>query len=161
MIRALHFKDLSAFGVLLFAMHSPAAWAQDGGAPVSQNQKQREGDAGRADGSKPAIIVTASRVNKPISAIPNSVRVIDRETIDEQLSVSTSLLDSLSFSIPSLTPGRQKMTSSSVTLRGRTPLYLLDNIPQSTPLRNGERSGFTIDPAFVDRVEVIYGANAI
>jgi iron complex outermembrane receptor protein len=81
--------------------------------------------------------------------------------LDTQLAVSTSLLDSLSFSIPSLTPGRQKMTSSGVTLRGRTPLYMVDGIPQSTPLRNGERSGFTIDPAFVERVEVIYGANAI
>tara|TARA_R110001606_G_scaffold50742_4_gene126928 strand:- start:13579 stop:15678 length:2100 start_codon:yes stop_codon:yes gene_type:complete len=107
------------------------------------------------------IVVTAARVEKPISAIPNTVKVLDKDTIDQQLSVSTSLLDSLSFSIPSLTPARQKLTSSGVTLRGRTPLYLVDGIPQSTPLRNGERSGFTIDPAFVDRVEVIYGANAI
>ncbi len=149
------------FGALLFAMHSQVAWAQGDGAPGSQNQKQPDDNPDGEDKSDAVIIVTASRVNKPITAIPNSVRVIGRDTIDQQLSVSTSLLDSLSFSIPSLTPGRQKMTSSSVTLRGRTPLYLLDNIPQSTPLRNGERSGFTIDPAFVDRVEVIYGANAI
>lgn len=107
------------------------------------------------------IIVTAARVEKPITAIPNTVKVLDRETIEEQRALSTSLLDSLSFSIPSLTPGRQKLTSSGVTLRGRTPLYLVDGIPQSTPLRNGERSGFTIDDDFVDRVEVIYGANAI
>lgn len=46
-------------------------------------------------------------------------------------------------------------------LCGRTPLYLVDSIPQSTPLRDGKRSGFTIDPAFVERVEAIYGANAI
>lgn len=111
------------------------------------------------DGDK--IIVTASRVNKPITAIPNTVKVLDRETIEQQLSVSTSLLDSLSFTVPSLSPGRQKLTSSGVTLRGRTPLYLVDGIPQSTPLRNGERSAFTVDDDFVDRVEVIYGANAI
>ena len=107
------------------------------------------------------IVVTASRTNKPITAIPNTVKVIDRNTLDNQLAVSTSLLDSLSFSVPSLTPAHQKMTSNGVTLRGRTPLYMADGIPQSTPLRNGERSGFTIDPAFIDRVEVIYGANAI
>lgn len=107
------------------------------------------------------IVVTAARTEKPINAIPSTVRIVGRDTIEEQLSVSTSLLDSLSFSIPSLTPARQKLTSSGVTLRGRTPLYLVDGIPQSTPLRNGERSGFTIDPAFVERVEVIYGANAI
>lgn len=107
------------------------------------------------------IIVTASRVNKPITAIPNTVKVIDRDALNTQLAVNTSLLDSLSFTVPSLTPARQKLTSSGVTLRGRTPLYLVDSIPQSTPLRNGERSGFTIDPDFIERVEVIYGANAI
>lgn len=126
---------------------SPAAAAAEAGA--TQGRKADE------------IVVTAARVEKPITAIPNTVKVLDRETLEQQLSVSASLLDSLSFSIPSLAPARQKMTSSGVTLRGRTPLYLVDGIPQSTPLRNGERSGFTIDPAFVDRVEVIYGANAI
>ena len=107
------------------------------------------------------IIVTATRTPTPITAIPTTVRVIDRKALDTQLAVSASLLDSLSFSIPSLAPGRQKLTSTGESLRGRTPLYLVDGIPQSTPLRDGKRSGFTVDPAFVDRVEVIYGANAI
>lgn len=107
------------------------------------------------------LVVTATRVPTPITAIPNTVRVLDRETVETQLAVSPSLLDSLSFSIPSLAPGRQRMTSTGESLRGRTPLYMVDGIPQTTPLRDGKRSGFTIDPAFVDRVEVIYGANAI
>lgn len=107
------------------------------------------------------VIVTATRTPTPITAIPSTVRVLDRQTLDNQLAVSASLLDSLSFSIPSLAPGRQKLTSTGESLRGRTPLYLVDGIPQSTPLRDGKRSGFTIDPAFIERVEVIYGANAI
>lgn len=107
------------------------------------------------------VVVTATRAPKPITAIPNTVRVLDRETLDAQLAVSTSLLDSLSFSLPSFSPGRQKMTSTGESLRGRTPLYLVDGVPQSTPLRDGKRSGFTIDPAFLDRVEVVYGANAV
>jgi iron complex outermembrane receptor protein len=107
------------------------------------------------------IIVSATRVPTPITAIPSTVRVLDRNTLDTQLAVSPSLVDSLSFSIPSFAPGRQKMTSTGESLRGRTPLYMVDGIPQSTPLRDGKRSGFTVDPAFVDRVEVIYGANAI
>lgn len=107
------------------------------------------------------IIVNAVRTPTPINAIPSTVRIIDRESLDTQLAVSPSLLDSLAFSIPSLAPARQKLTSTGESLRGRTPLYLVDGIPQSTPLRDGKRSGFTIDPAFVDRVEVIYGANAI
>lgn len=107
------------------------------------------------------LVVTATRTNRTISAIPNTVKVVNRAAIDQQLAVSSSLLDSLSFSVPSLTPSRQKMTSTGVTLRGRTPLYMVDSIPQSTPLRNGERSGFTIDSEFIERVEIIYGANAI
>lgn len=119
-------------------------------------------DGGPAeDAAVEEVIVTAARVPTPITALPNTVRVLDRETLDTQLAVSSSLLDSLSFSIPSFAPGRQKMTSTGESLRGRTPLYLVDGVPQSTPLRDGKRSGYTIDPAFLDRVEVIYGANAI
>lgn len=107
------------------------------------------------------LTVTASRVNKSIKAMPNTVKIIDREALENQLAVSSSLLDGLSFAVPALTPAHQKMSSNGVTLRGRNPLYMTDGIPQSTPLRNGQRSAFTIDPAFIDRVEVIYGANAI
>lgn len=124
-------------------------------APAWSSQAEPETVAGDE------IIITATRVPTPITAIPNTVRLLDRRAVETQLAVSSSLLDSLSFSIPSLAPGRQKMTSFGESLRGRTPLYLVDGIPQSTPLRDGKRSGFTIDPAFVDRVEVIFGANAI
>lgn len=34
-------------------------------------------------------------------------------------------------------------------------------MPQSTPLRDDARDGFTIDPFFINRVEVIFGSNAI
>ena len=113
------------------------------------------------DSNLQTITITADRTEKPITAIPNTVKMLDREQLNQQLAVSSSLLDSLSFLVPSLTPAHQKMSSNGVTLRGRTPLYMLDGVSQSTPLRNGQRSAFTIDPAFIDRVEVIYGANAI
>lgn len=120
-----------------------------------------EASGGSTGSPAEEIIVSATRTPTPITAIPNTVRVFDREAVETQLAVSTSLLDSLSFSVPSFAPGRQKMTSTGESLRGRTPLYMVDGVPQSTPLRDGKRSGFTIDPAFVERVEVIYGANAI
>ena len=34
-------------------------------------------------------------------------------------------------------------------------------MPQSNPLRDGRRDGFTIDPEVIKRVEVVFGANAI
>jgi iron complex outermembrane receptor protein len=129
--------------------------------PVFGQQAIEEEVASASDEEKPEILVSAARTPTPITAIPSTVRVIEREEMETQLAVSASLLDSLAFSVPSLAPARQKLTSTGESLRGRTPLYMVDSIPQSTPLRDGKRSGFTIDPAFVERVEVIYGANAI
>src|SRR3546814_9528777 len=56
------------------------------------------------------IIVSATRVPTPITAIPNTVKVLDRATLDAQLAVSPSLIDSLSFSIPRFAPGARKRT---------------------------------------------------
>ena len=63
--------------------------------------------------------------------------------------------------IPSFSPSRQKLTNAGESLRGRKPLYMIDGVPQSNPLRNGGRDGHTIDPLMLERVEVIHGANAI
>ena len=153
-----------AGAAVLSLAHGPAvaanAAAEASAAGVTEVEAAEAPEERKATSSE-TIVVTATRVPTPITAIPNTVRVLDRETVETQLAVSPSLLDSLSFSVPSLAPGRQRMTSTGESLRGRTPLYMVDGIPQTTPLRDGKRSGFTIDPAFVDRVEVIYGANAI
>ena len=152
-------------GVTILAIFPGVALGADASGQSSDEMSAAEPRAVVADKpiTPPAetIVVTATRVPTPITAIPNTVRVLDREAVETQLAVSPSLIDSLSFSIPSLAPGRQRMTSTGESLRGRTPLYLVDGIPQTTPWRDGKRSGFTIDPAFVDRVEVIFGANAI
>ena len=152
-------------GAAILGLSHGGAVAADVSAPRAVDAPEAgaagdEPEERKASSSEP-IVVTATRIPTPITAIPSTVRVLDREAVETQLAVSPSLLDSLSFSIPSLAPGRQRMTSAGESLRGRTPLYLVDGIPQTTPLRDGKRSGFTIDPAFVDRVEVIYGANAI
>ena len=134
--------------------------------PACAQHAQRAGDEGpednqSADRDEQTVVVTATRTPTPITAIPNTVRIVGRDELDTQMAVAPSLIDSLSFSIPSLAPGRQKLTNTGESLRGRTPLYLVDGIPQATPLRDGKRSGFTVDEAFVDRVEVVFGANAI
>lgn len=107
------------------------------------------------------VVVTASRTEKSLNAIPNTVTLIDQRELAEQLSATSDLSAVLGNLIPSFSPSRQKLTNSGESLRGRKPLYMIDGVPQSNPLRNGGRDGHTIDPLMLERVEVIHGTNAI
>jgi iron complex outermembrane receptor protein len=107
------------------------------------------------------VVVTAARTKLPASALPMTVDVIDRRTLAEQVAISGSVIDAVSTLSPSFSPTRQKLTGAGESLRGRAPLYAINGIPQSTPIRDGSRDGYTIDPFFVDRVELIYGSNAL
>ncbi|MBB3059621.1 TonB-dependent receptor [Microbulbifer rhizosphaerae] len=107
------------------------------------------------------VVVTAGRTERPLSSVPNTVTLIDREALAEQIGVSSDLSTILGNLVPSFSPSRQKLTNSGESLRGRKPLYMIDGVPQSNPLRDGGRDGHTIDPLMLERVEVIHGANAI
>lgn len=107
------------------------------------------------------VSASTSRVPDSEAALPNTITVIDREQLDQQLSITQDLSQILANLIPSFTPSRQKLTNAGETLRGRKPLYLVDGVPQSTPLREGGRDGHTLDPAMIERIEVIHGANAL
>jgi iron complex outermembrane receptor protein len=107
------------------------------------------------------VMVTANRIEKPLSTIPNTVTVINAAELDQQLAIHNDISTVLGNLIPSFAPSRQKMTNAGESLRGRKPLYMIDGVPQSSPLREGGRDGHLIDPAVVARVEVLHGANAI
>ncbi|MBC9032962.1 TonB-dependent receptor [Sphingomonas sp. JC676] len=129
------------------------AFAQDSGVtPV--------GEETTADSSD-EIVVTAARTILPPNALPLTIDVIDKKTLDQQIAISGSVTDAVATLTPSFSPTRQKLSGAGETLRGRSPLYAINGIPQSTPLRDGARDGFTIDGFFVDRVELIYGSNAL
>ena len=118
-------------------------------------------EANEAGAAAPEIIVSAARTNLPLTALPLTADVIDRETLQRQLQISGSVVDAISALTPSFSPSRQKLTGQGETLRGRSPLFAIDGIPQTAPLRDGSRDGFTIDPFFIDRVELILGSNAL
>ena len=117
-------------------------------------------DPGTGDGAD-EIVVTAARTTLPPNALPLTIDVIDKTALDQQIAISGSVTDAVSNLTPSFSPTRQKLSGAGETLRGRSPLYAINGIPQSTPLRDGSRDGFTIDGFFVDRVELIYGSNAL
>lgn len=107
------------------------------------------------------ITVTASRTQKSAKAIPSTITLIGEEALENQLLISSDLFSALGNLVPSLSPSRQKLSSTGESFRGRKPLYLIDGVPQSNPLRDGSRSSHTIDPFMIKRVEVIHGSNAI
>lgn len=107
------------------------------------------------------VVVAASRSNMTVAESPQTVLIIDKAQIQQQLTISSNSSDVLANLIPSYTPSRGKMNGSGETLRGRTPLILIDGVPQSNPIRPTGREAHTIDYAMVERIEVIQGANAI
>lgn len=107
------------------------------------------------------VSASTSRMPNSEAALANTITVIDAERLKQQLAVTQDVSQILANLIPSFSPSRQKLTNAGETLRGRKPLYLVDGVPQSTPLREGGRDGHTIDPAMIERIEVIHGANAL
>ncbi|MEM9988115.1 MAG: TonB-dependent receptor [Pseudomonadota bacterium] len=140
-------KSLFLTSAAAFTLLPMTSFAQE-----SVNDAQAENDI---------ITVQASRRDTPVEALPTTVRLISAEEVSSQLLVSNSLLDVIGTKVPSTAPSRQKLSGLGESFRGREPLYLIDGVPQSNPLRNGSRDGFTIDPAVIERIEILYGANAI
>ena len=106
------------------------------------------------------VTVTTTRGNSEAGETPQKITVINRDEIEQQMAITNDQAQVLSNLIPSYSPSRQKLTNSGETFRGRDPLFLIDGIPQSNPLRDGSRDGYTIDLAMVERIEVIHGASA-
>ncbi len=138
--------DLSTIGLVLAGAPLTCAWAQEAKTPETKSED---------------IIVTATRSSLPINALPLTVDVIDAETLSQQAQIGGSVVDAVASLTPSFSPTRQKLSGAGETIRGRSPLFAINGIPQTTPLRDGSRDGFTIDPFFVDRVELIFGSNAL
>lgn len=142
--------------VLLAALPTSALAQAQGDTAASDAQAELSDDTVPHD-----IVVTAARTILPPNALPLTIDVIDKDMLDQQVAISGSVTDAVSSLTPSFSPTRQKLSGAGESLRGRSPLYAINGIPQSTPLRDGSRDGFTIDGFFVDRVELIYGSNAL
>lgn len=107
------------------------------------------------------VVVTAGRKAESIKEVPSSVSILNERQVKEQLNINPSVASILGNTIPGLGTATNKATNSGQTLRGRQVLVLVDGIPQSTPLMNGSRDIRTLDPAVIERIEVIKGATSI
>lgn len=141
--------------IFLASSVSQPVLAQTGGERNDTDSVEASG----ADGAQ--IVVTAARTVLPPSALPLTIDIIDKQALDQQIILSGSVTDAVATLTPSFSPTRGKLSGAGETLRGRSPLYAINGIPQSTPLRDGSRDGFTIDGFFIEQVELIYGSNAL
>ncbi|PKM32816.1 MAG: TonB-dependent receptor [Gammaproteobacteria bacterium HGW-Gammaproteobacteria-12] len=107
-----------------------------------------------------SVTVSTLRSDTAVGQTSQRVTVIDRQQIEQQLALSSDPGQVLSNLIPSYSPSRQKMSNAGETLRGRTPQFLVDGVPQASSIRNDGRSSYTIDLAQIERIEVIHGASA-
>jgi iron complex outermembrane receptor protein len=105
-------------------------------------------------------VTAATRTERLASALPVSTTVVAAESLDRQFSISSDMGTALAQFIPGYAPSRQKLSSSGESFRGRDPLYLIDGIPQSNPLRAGKRESVTVDPFFIERFEAVHGSSA-
>ncbi|WP_224997772.1 TonB-dependent receptor [Cesiribacter sp. SM1] len=108
-----------------------------------------------------ALVVSASRTPETLDETPSSVTILPQKALQESMIVTTNLIDILSNQVPGLAPSTSTSSNWGQTLRGRPMLIMIDGVPQSTPLRNGSMDMRALDPAVIERVEVLKGATAV
>ncbi len=107
------------------------------------------------------VIVSAGRNRETIDEVPSSVSIISLKKLEQNLQITSNLSDILDNKVPGLAPSTGLSSNFGQTLRGRSLLVMVDGVPQSTPLRNGALDIRALDPAVIERVEVVKGATAI
>ena len=105
-------------------------------------------------------VVTATRTATSIAAIPGAVTVVTRDEIEAQTKAVPRLGPMLAQTVPGLGAATENLSNFGQNIRGRAILVLIDGVPQSTS-RNVSRDFINIDPAMVERIEVVRGATSI
>lgn len=106
------------------------------------------------------VVVTATRSAKSIAEIAGTVYSIEREQVAEQATAGRSTADILGQLVPSLAPSSGTTSNYGMTMRGRTVQVMIDGVPL-TGSRDGARQLNSINPAMIERIEVISGATSI
>jgi iron complex outermembrane receptor protein len=107
------------------------------------------------------VIVSAGRNKETIDEVPSSVSIIGLKTLQQNINITPNLGDILENRVSGLAPSTGLSSNFGQTLRGRSLLIMIDGVPQSTPLRNGSMDLRALDPAVIERIEVVKGATAI
>lgn len=105
-------------------------------------------------------VVTATRSPVSIAAVPGAVTVVTRDQLEAQSRTTPRLGPVLAQAVPGLGVATENLSNFGQNIRGRAILVLIDGVPQSTS-RNVSRDFVNLDPAMIDRVEVVRGATSV
>lgn len=106
-------------------------------------------------------VTTATRADRELADVPQSVQVIDRAEIEEQLEMTSSASEVLSKLIPGFSVANETISGASESFRGRGLLVMIDGVPLNTPLRDVSRLLSLVDLHTVERIEVVAGASSL
>ncbi|MDD2137677.1 TonB-dependent siderophore receptor [Pseudomonas kurunegalensis] len=104
--------------------------------------------------------ITASRTSSSLVSATRQSTVLEHEQLQELRQGSDSLATVLAKAIPGMSDSSRTITEYGQTLRGRSMLVMVDGVPLNTN-RDSSRNLANIDPALIERVEVIRGSSAI
>lgn len=107
------------------------------------------------------ITVTAARAERAISDIPQTVQVVQRQEIEEQLKQTGSASAVLAKLLPGFSVSNQTISGASESYRGRDLLVLMDGVPLTTPLRDVSRILSLVDLNSIERIELVAGASSL
>lgn len=127
---------------------------QDGAATIIEPES-----AGQPQVMAP-IEVSASRTSSNLVSPVQQTIVLERDALQELRTGSDSLATVLSKTVPGMADSSRTMTDYGQTLRGRGVLVLVDGIPLNTN-RDSSRNLANINPATIERVEVLRGSSSI
>ncbi len=127
---------------------------QDGAAIIIEPE-----NAGQPQVMAPIEISASRTASNLVSPVQQTI-VLERDALQELRTGSDSLATILSKTVPGMADSSRTMTDYGQTLRGRGVLVLVDGIPLNTN-RDSSRNLANINPATIERVEVLRGSSSI
>ncbi|MFC4349584.1 TonB-dependent receptor [Kordiimonas lipolytica] len=119
-------------------------------------------DAGASDGAlMEEIVISGSRLPASIESMPGSVTIIGEEELGKQLAVTTDLEAILGQLVPGMGTSSASPANFTTSLRGRKPVVFIDGVPITPTLNDVGRELRLIDPAVIQRIEVVRGSSAL
>nr|WP_295377711.1 TonB-dependent receptor [Pseudoxanthomonas sp.] len=148
----------AAFGVFLLAAAVSASVKAQQNTPPPPDDATQSGEVEATNLDQ--VIVTGVRTPKAVDKIPGAITLVSKQEVERTLGLTEDATAVLARQVPGYSESSQAMSNTGETLRGRIALRLFDGIPQTSPLREGNRSGTFTDMGLVGRIEVINGPSA-